>query len=296
MQGRALVSTSASQQGVALIMVLWIVSLMTLMAGSFALSTQREAALIANAKERSRATALADGGVHYAMLMMSLPDPKKRWQADGRTYAIELGGAKLQIRLFDEAGKVDLNGAQELTLRTLISAVSGNEDLAIRLTDAILDWRDTDDFKHLHGAESAEYREAGLPPPRNRSFLVFEEVREVLGMTSALYRKLEPYVTLFTAQDGINPTKATREILLALAGGNEALVDQFLTQREAGLPAPFPAIQGIRLHSVADTVYTVHVRVLLPEQAGIGVMAVIRREKMANGAPFIYLRWKPESG
>ena len=64
---------SAEQHGVALILVLWILALMTIMAGSFALSTQRETSLVTNARERARAVALADGGIHYAMFMLSLP-------------------------------------------------------------------------------------------------------------------------------------------------------------------------------------------------------------------------------
>jgi general secretion pathway protein K len=286
-----------AQGGVALVLVLWVVSLMTLMAGSFALSTQREAGLIANARARSQAIALADAGIHYAMLMLSLPDLKKRWQADGRSYAIRLAGAEVRIRLVDEAGKVDLNGAQELTLRTILSAVTGNEDQAVQLADAILDWRDADDFKHLHGAEAAEYRAAGLrQAPQNRNFLVFEELREVLGMTPQLYRKLEPFFTLYTAQDGINPAKASRDILLALAGGNEAMVDAYLAQRQIGLAPPPPLVQGIRFHGAADTVFTVYARAVLPDQqAGFGVKAVIRRDRGIDGSPFAFLSWKPQA-
>ncbi|RQW77943.1 MAG: general secretion pathway protein GspK, partial [Methylococcus sp.] len=61
---------NARERGVALVMVLWVISLMTIMAGSFALSTQREAGILSHAHERAKAVALADGGVNYAMLML----------------------------------------------------------------------------------------------------------------------------------------------------------------------------------------------------------------------------------
>ena len=142
-----------SQQGMALVMVLWVISLMTIMAGSFALSTQREAGILSHAHERSKAQALADGGVSYAMMMLSLPDPKLRWQADGTPYVWQVEGARVRIRIMDEGGKIDVNAAQEQTLKTVFKFLAGNEELAEQLSDAIMDWRDPDDLKRTHGAE-----------------------------------------------------------------------------------------------------------------------------------------------
>lgn len=282
------------ESGVALILVLWVVSLMTLMAGSFSLSTQREAALTGHARTRAEATALAEGGIHYAMLMLNLPDIHKRWVADGRSYVIHLRETDIELRLYDEAGKIDLNSAQELSLRTLLSTITGDLDWATRLTDAILDWRDPDELKHLHGAEAADYQAAELKQmPKNRVFYVYEELADVMGMTPELYRRLEPFLTLYSSQDGINPARASREVLLVLAGGNEDVVDTYIAQRQAGLPATFPTLQGMRFHTSADAVFTVYARVLLPDGGRYGIRAVMRRDVGAGGSPFAYLDWKP---
>ncbi|MGI9212900.1 MAG: general secretion pathway protein GspK [Methylococcaceae bacterium] len=281
------------QAGVALVLVLWVIALMTLMAGSFALSTQRESGLVVHARTLARATALAEGGVHYAMLMLSVPDAQKRWIADGRTYRITLGEAEIELQLYDEAGKIDLNSAQELSLRTLLGIVIGDLDRATQLTDTILDWRDPDELKHLHGAESDDYRAAGLQVmPKNRVFYVYEELAEVLGMNPELYHRLEPFLTLYSPQDGINPAKASREVLLALAGGNESLVDTYLTQKQAGLPATFPVLQGIRFHAAADSAYTVFSLIRFPDGFRYGIQTVIRRENGIGSSPFGYLTWK----
>jgi len=281
------------QAGVALILVLWVVSLMTIMAGSFALSTRRESALIVHARTRAQATALAEGGIHFAMLMLSMPDAQKRWIADGRTYRVQLGETVVELQLYDEAGKIDLNSAQELSLRTLLGIVTGDMEASSRLTDLILDWRDPDELKHLNGAESSDYEAAGVTQrPKNRVFYVYEELAEVLGMTPELYRRLEPFLTLYSPQDGINPAKASREVLLALAGGNENLVDTYLAQRQAGLPVTFPALQGIHFHAAADSAYTVYARIRFPDGFRYGIRAVIRRDTGAAGAPFAYLTWK----
>ena len=285
------------ERGVALVMVLWVISLMTIMAGSFALSTQREAGILSHAHERAKATALADGGVNYAMLMLSLPDPKLRWQADGTPYVWQVDGARVIIRVLDEGGKVDLNAAQEQTLKTVLQLILQNQEQAMQLTDAILDWRDPDELKRNQGAEAPEYQSRGLQaPPQNRNFLIMDELRGVMGVTPQLYRKLESWFTLYTGADGLNPAKASREVLLALMGGDAAAVDNYILQRKqaagAGVPVAPPPIPGIPAGGSSDMAYTVMALAEIEGQQGAGVMATIRRGPSADGAPFTTLRWK----
>lgn len=288
------------QQGVALILVLWILALMTIMAGSFTLSTQRETSLVTNSRERAKAVALSDGGIHYAMFMLSLPNAAQRWRADGTPYRLALGGVPVEVRIYDEAGKIDLNAARESTLRTILTKVTQDEDQAVKLADAIFDWRDSDDLKRLSGAESAEYRAAGLDQmPQNRNFLVLEELRGVLGITPSLYQKLEPFFTVYNNVDGVNPAKASITVLLALTDGNSQAVDSFLAARENGNgntpPPPLPAIPGIRFHSTGDSVYTILARPISRNHSDPPAMAVIRREaRRPGGSPFVFLRWKPQ--
>ncbi len=281
------------QRGLALILVLWVVTLMTIMAGSYALSTQREASLLSHAHERAKAVALADGGIHYAMMMLMLPDIKQRWRGDGTEYAWGREEARVRIRIHDEGGKIDLNAAQEITLRAVLNFVVRNDERATQLADAILDWRDVDDLKRMHGAESAEYREAGLKQmPQNRNFLVMEELRGVLGITPELYRSLQPWFTLYTGQDGLNPAKASREVLLALAGGDKSSVENYILQRRMGNPQPFPPIPGVKFHAVGDMAYMVDAMAEFSDQLGTGVRAVIKRGRGADGSPFAYISWK----
>ena len=285
----------ARERGVALVMVLWVISLMTIMAGSFALSTQREAGILSHAHERAKAVALADGGINYAMLMLSLPDPKLRWQADGTPYVWQVEGARVVIRVLDEGGKVDLNAAQEQTLKTVLKLILQNEEQATQLTDAILDWRDPDELKRNQGAEAPEYQSRAMQaPPQNRNFLIMDELRGVMGVTPQLYRKFESWFTLYTGADGLNPAKASRELLLALMGGDAAAVDNYIQQRKlaAGAPVGAPPLPGIPAGGSSDMAYTVIAMAEIEGQQGAGVMATIRRGPSADGAPFTTLRWK----
>lgn len=290
-------SDSSRQQGVALVVVLWVLALMTIMAGSYALSTQREASLLSHAHERSKAVALADGGIHYAMFMLMLPNPKQRWRADGTPYLWQHEDSRVRVRALDEAGKIDLNIAQELTLRSVFNLLLGSDDEAAALTDAILDWRDVDKLKRTHGAEEEEYRAAGRKQmPQNRNFLVLEELRGVLGVTPELYRRLEPWFTLYTNQDGLNPVKASREVLLAMAHGDQAIVETFLEQRRlapngAALQT-FPPVPGLKFIQTADMAYTIEAEALIPGQPGTAVRAAVKRGQGPGGTPFVFLNWK----
>ncbi|MDD1648918.1 MAG: general secretion pathway protein GspK [Methylococcaceae bacterium] len=287
------------EAGMALVMVLWVISLMTIMAGSFALSTQREAGILSHAHERSKALALAEGGVNYAMLMLSLPDPKKRWQADGTPYVWQVEGARVKIRIMDEGGKIDLNAAQELTLKTVFKLAGQNEELAAQLADAIMDWRDPDDLKRAHGAEAEDYLARRLQsPPQNRNFLIMDELRGVMGITPELYRKLESWFTLYTGEEGLNPAKAPKEILLPLMGGDVAALENYLQQRRlsaaaGGALASLPPVPGMAFGGSSDMAYTVSAVAEIQDQQGAGVLATIRRGPGADGAPFTVLRWKP---
>lgn len=283
------------QGGIALVLVLWILTLMTIMAASYSLSTHREAGILSYAHERAKGVALADGGVSYAMLRLSAPDMKKRWKADGTPYVWEMEGAQVAIRIMDEAGKVDINASQEPTLRTILNYVVHNDEEASQLADAILDWRDADDLKRLHGAEKAEYEAAGKLPPQNRNFLVLEELKSVLGMTPERFHLLEPWLTLYTGQDGLNPTKASPEILLPLLQGDQSAVANILQQRalEGVPPPPIPPVAGLRFHTTGDLAYTVESIARYPEwETGVGVRAIIKRGRGPDGAPFTFLQWK----
>lgn len=289
----------SQQHGLVLVGVLWAVTLLTIMAASFSLTMQRETGLLQNAQARVQGLALADAGVHYAMLMLRLPDVRKRWRSDGRLYEIGLPGGRVRLRIFDEAGKIDINASQQAALVGILTKLLGNADRAAALADAILDWRDGDDIKRLRGAEAKDYQAEGRGyVPQNKNFQALEELQMVLGMTPGLYRKLESVLTIYTGQDGINPLKASREALMALPGLDEKMVtDYLLRRRESPVnnPPPFPVPpSGIPVVSAGDLAYTVFAETRLPEGQSVGLKAVIKPHGRRN-APFAIMSWKQQT-
>ena len=199
------------QKGLALVLVLWVLSLLTIMAGSFALSMRREASITAGIKNNAQAMAVAESGIALAEMMLQNPDPDKRWRADGSIYEIIATDAKVRVRLLAEAGKIDINKADQALLEGLMIYAPVDAEQKSRLVGAILDWRDADDLVHINGAEKKEYQDASLSyQPGNKPFQSIEELQMVLGMNKSVFLQLEPLITVYSGQPTVSVPHAAK--------------------------------------------------------------------------------------
>ena len=213
------------QNGVALVLVLWVITLLSVIAGNFAFSMRGEAKIARNLVSTSQARALADAGVQKAWLELSKPPTDlQRWQANGVAHEFSMGDAVLKVSIRDETGKIDLNTASDALLQGLFKSVGLSEDASVALVDTVVDWRDADKLRRLHGAEEDDYRSAGKSyVPTNSPFETVDELQRVLGMSADLYRKLAPALTVYSKQAGVNTAVAPRAVLLAIPGVNPAM-------------------------------------------------------------------------
>ena len=201
------------QQGVALILVIWVSVLLTVIASSFIVERRTETLIVRNSASMARAEAIADAGVHRALYeVYRTNNPTDAWKRDGTPYDWTFDGVPVRVEIRDESAKIDLNTASEALLRGLLLSVGLADDEASRLLDAILDWRDPDSLKRPNGAEEPEYRAAGLTyKPANAAFQTIEEIQLVLGMRPEIYRRIAPSITVFSRQVGVNPRSAARD-------------------------------------------------------------------------------------
>jgi general secretion pathway protein K len=230
----AMFSNPAKPRGIALVIVLWGLVLLAVIAAAFTTGTRTEVTLARNLVENAKAKALADAGVHAAMLGLHRREVEKRWRADGTVYSMASGEGEVSIVIDDEAGKIDLNAAPDELIQGLLVAVGLADGEAQALTAAIADFRDADDETHLGGAEDAEYRAAGLAwGPKNKPFEAVEELHQVLGMTRQVYALAAPGLTVHSRSKGVDVTVAPAIVLLALPGVDAEAVEAFTEQRQA---------------------------------------------------------------
>jgi general secretion pathway protein K len=220
--------------GIALVIVLWGLVLLAVIAAAFTTETRTEITLARNLVENAKAKALADAGVHAAMVGLHHREVEKRWRADGTVYSIASSEGEVGIVIADEAGKIDINRAPDELIAGLFMAVGLADAAAAGLAAAIADFRDPDDEPHIGGAEEPEYRAAGLPfGPKNAPFEAVEELHQVAGMTRQLYDLVSPGLTVHSRSKGVDVTVAPEIVLLALPGVDPAAVEALAEQRKA---------------------------------------------------------------
>ncbi len=214
---RVAFKNSQDSRGIALVSVLWVVALLTIVATGLSASVRSELRVVSNTADLLQAQYATESGVELAAMNLMYPQ-SVRWPADGSVREIDIGTAKLRIATWDETGKVDLNHAPAALLAGLLMTAGIETGQADLLVDAILDWRDSDDFQRLNGAEESDYRIAGLDyGPRDAPFETVDELRFVLGMTEALFAEIEPALTVYSGHSGVNVNAASPQVSQAIA-------------------------------------------------------------------------------
>lgn len=223
----------AGDRGIALIAVLWLVLLLSVIAGSLLMLTRTELGLSRNLVLAAQARALAEGGVHIAAQVLLDADPAMRWVADGRSYGIEMEAGNLTVAAQEVSGLIDVNAAAPELLAGLFQAVGIDEEEAIILADRVADWRDPDDDRRPNGAEAGDYETDG-PEIRvgNAPFLTPDEIQRVPGVTTDLWRRIAPAVTVYSRRAGVSPATAPRLVLIAVPGIDDATADEIIAARE----------------------------------------------------------------
>ena len=290
------------QDGIALIIVLWITTLLMLIASSFIYAMRTDITIVTNSMSRARLEAAADAAVQRGVFeMFKPPQLPGRWTADGVVQPWSYLGVSVDVSMTDESGKIDINTAADALLRGLFLAQGMKEEDAAAVTDAILDWRDQDSLKRLRGAEEAEYLATGYSyKPANAAFQSNEELRLVMGMTPELFDKVAPLITIYSRQPGINASIASRGVLRALPGASDVLVDQYLALREQARTARLPLPQfasAAPYSSFANGI--VVVRAVANGGEGNAGASFIREAVVMRLAtptrPYTFLRWKEGS-
>ena len=200
-----------------LLSVLWGLALLAAIATSFISAGGTSYRLARNAVDAAEVDVAAEAAVNRAVLGLLDPNPETRWRTDGVPRVIDFAGARMQVQVQDELGRIDLNNADGSLLIGLFKSVGLDVQAASALVDKILDWRDAGTLKRLNGAKDAEYRDAGFPyRPRNGPFQSVDELRLVMGMTPELFRRVEPALTVYSGRPSIDPQVAPPEALRAL--------------------------------------------------------------------------------
>lgn len=285
------------QNGIALVLVLWVLLLLTIITGSFALMARMDR-LEANALlSGTQARFSAEAAINLAVLALRDPEDETRMIADGRIYQQELDGILIEVSAIDERGKLDINATAELTLVNLFSGHGLELGDAELLAAAVMDWRDADEMERVNGAEEEAYFAAGLEVgPANRPFMMTEELLQVLGMSYELYRKLEPGITVFSRAGEPDPAFAPVEALMALPDITREEAQNFVQERNALQPGESLGAElpngVVVMEQGRGVTYSIQARATMPNGVWEQLQATIRLGGNRSGSPYRVLRWR----
>jgi general secretion pathway protein K len=249
---------TGSQRGIVLLLVLWILSILMVIAMSFSFTTRTDAYSALAFKEGVENKFLAEAGIERGIMELVYRSVNKGQtvtlegmeilKTDGRAYHGQLGDGSYLYRVTDESGKININAltdASGIVVKNLLIHSGVSTENADIIVDSILDWKDPDDLHRLNGAESDYY--LSLPNPyraKDANFDTVEELLLVRGVTpEILYGHGEKqgiirYLTTSPETSfGINVNAAPREVLMAIPGMTADLADLVIADRESDDPA-----------------------------------------------------------
>jgi general secretion pathway protein K len=285
------------QRGIALVVVLWVLVLLTIVVGVYAVLARTETLQSRFLFDVTEARYAAEAGLHRAAFEMRNPDLMTRWVADGRAYYMEFGDAIVEMRVTDESGKIDLNRTDPDILIELFMSRGVDELVAWHLVDAIEDWRDEDDLPRLYGAEIDDYLSAGYPyGPANQNFQTVDELQQVMGMSYDLFLDIENLVTVHGRGSQFNPAFASAEVLASLPDIDLESARAFVAEREQHHPADMAALilpNGVMVNlQGGGTTFSIRSRATLDNGAWSAIEATVSLGTNSRGRPFRVLRWR----
>lgn len=202
----------------ALVVVLWLIVLLSIMATGHSRGAHTETRLASRQVAMAEARADAEAAINHVVLAM-LSERGLEIPVDGRVFAVAIDDRPVMLAVRQSTGLVDLNAGSAELLAAALEAAGMGEAERRETVDAILDWRDGDQLRHLNGIEDEDYAAAGLPwSSRDGAFAAVEELRYLPGIGADLYEKIAPLVTVYSGRGGIDIELAPPALVEAVAG------------------------------------------------------------------------------
>lgn len=234
------------EAGFALVSVLSIILILSLLAGGLVLLARSQAQSAIAGELRRKSIETADAAILRAILGLTDRRPEARWTYGRSPVRVETPAGVALVTITDELGRIDLNTADDRLLQSLFEAAGMQSEAASAMVDRVRDWSDENDLRRLNGAESGDYRAAGLRnQPRNGAFELVDELMLVKGMDRATFEKIAPALTVYSWRRNIDPRKAEDMVREALG------VEDSLVTAESGKPI-FESLGGRALRIRAD--------------------------------------------
>lgn len=219
---------SSAESGMALILAVTVVTLLTITVFDFFHHAWIQSALAAGYRDETRAFYAARAGQAAGRLML-IEEAKSGVPRDALTEELAQGLVSLPIddelvsvTIKDESGKVDLNrlvtdrGYADDRWIGVFTRLLSHLELDEALADTLTDWIDENSEPRMRGAEEGYYLSLKKPyKTKNTRLDSVDELSMIKGFTPEVIAKLRPHVTVWSAGK-LNVNTATDVALMSL--------------------------------------------------------------------------------
>jgi len=253
------------ESGFALIMVLWVIIILMVIVMSFSVLAKTESRATLFFRDSLAEGFLAQAGLERAILEIYyrqenlnktiVPDSGETLRVDGTAIEGDVGDGRYVVRIFNEAGRINLNAMNDgnkIILDNLLVNLGVPKETADTIVDSALDWMDKDVLHRLNGAEDDYYQ--SLPNPyraKNGPFDTVEELLLVKGVTPDIlfgtkeHKGFIHFVTVYGDVSKINVNFAAKEVIMALPGVSEDRAAKIIDRRKQAELKTIDDVRGI---------------------------------------------------
>jgi general secretion pathway protein K len=243
-----------TDRGFALIAVLLFVVLLTGMALTVLGATRRHERLLRRSIESCQALEAADSAIRLMLLELGAPAVRSAAEAALHERTYQISAYSVTVFFDDEAGRIDLNNADENLLTAAFAANGFAEATARASAQRIIDWRDADDVPGASGAEHRDYRgEGNTIGPRNGRFATVQELRGVLGLAALPDEMLDAF-TVYTHFATVRTDTVVAPVMRTLRWANQRRLGGRIWLGDGAPEPPSSAESGrvLRLRACID--------------------------------------------
>ena len=209
-----------TNSGIALMLVLWVLALLSIMVFEFCYTMRIEATITKNFKDGERSYYLAQAGINRALIELikaqssvkkftgskdtlvkgeeeddEEEDETKEWKPREEPYTFPFDEGECSVIIRDEGSKINLNWiakkakSDRKLLADIVEKSCGLEgDDRDIIVDSIIDWVDKDHNHLMNGAEDEYYESLEDPYEcRDGDFVATEELLLVRGVTEDIF-------------------------------------------------------------------------------------------------------------
>lgn len=244
------------RRGFAMITVLWVMAVAAIVAAVGTLAGRNAVNGAINRVHLERARWLATGCIaraHAAIdsaltMTTSYDEAAVVWRVLGRAVLPIEGTMACSVDIEAAGTRLDVNAATPEMLENVFTALGAAD--ARSLTDAIVDWRDSNDVAQPLGAERDWYAAAGRDVPRNGPLADLRELARVRG-----FENPGAFDAVLTTEPGrVSLATAPVNVLLAVPGFTRETADEIVALERAGTPvADVTSVLGRVSQSSADS-------------------------------------------